>query len=317
MVGMVAATAQLIEGARLGEQTRARYPDGEGFVERDGLRISYEVYGDGEPTILFLPPWTLIHSRCWKMQIPYFARHHRVVVVDPRGNGRSDRPTSLDAYAESEFAQDAVDVLDETGTERAVIVTLSLGAQRALLVAAEHPERVAGAAFVGPFFPASPLGGLRWRVMGRPWAMRWLATRPPLVAKGWGKMNAHHLRTNYRDFVEWFVGKSTAQPHSTKEFEDAVGWALETDGRTLALAMLGKPAAPLTRRDQIALARRLRCPVLVISGTNDEITPFADARALARATGGRLVPARGGDHFVQARRPVAVNIVIREFIEEL
>ena len=56
------------------------------------MRVFYEVYGSGEPTILFCPTWTLVHSRVWKMQIPYLARHHRVVVFDPRGNGKSDRP---------------------------------------------------------------------------------------------------------------------------------------------------------------------------------------------------------------------------------
>jgi hypothetical protein len=51
----------------LREQTRARYPDSEGFVERDGVRVFYEVYGTGEPTVLFLPTWSIIHSRCWKL----------------------------------------------------------------------------------------------------------------------------------------------------------------------------------------------------------------------------------------------------------
>ena len=61
------------------EQTRARYPDESGFVERDGVRVHYEVYGTGEPTVLLLPTWSIIHSRQWKPQIPFLARHHRVV----------------------------------------------------------------------------------------------------------------------------------------------------------------------------------------------------------------------------------------------
>src|SRR5438105_9502612 len=114
------------------EQTRARYPDESGYVERDGVRIFYEVYGSGEPTILLLPTWSLIHSRHWKMQIPYLARHARVVTFDGRGNGRSDRPQDAAAYAEREFAADTLAVLDATETEQAVIVGFSLGAQRGL-----------------------------------------------------------------------------------------------------------------------------------------------------------------------------------------
>ena len=112
------------------EQTRALYPDDSGYVERDGVRLWYEVYGSGEPTILLQPTWSIIHSRHWKMQIPYLARHCRVVTFDGRGNGRSSRPSDPEAYREEAFAADALAVLDATGTERAVLVSLSRGAER-------------------------------------------------------------------------------------------------------------------------------------------------------------------------------------------
>ena len=76
------------------EQTRARYPDESGYVERDGVKLYWEVYGSGEQTVFLLPTWSIIHSRHWKMQIPYLARHCRVLTFDGRGNGRSDRPES-------------------------------------------------------------------------------------------------------------------------------------------------------------------------------------------------------------------------------
>ena len=297
------------------EQTRALYPDDQGYVERDGVRVFYEVYGSGEPTILFCPTWTLVHSRVWKMQIPYLARHHRVVVFDPRGNGKSDRPPNLEAYAESEFARDALDVLDATGTEQAIVVGLSRGTQRALLLAAEHPERVLGLVLVGPWFPASrSLGGLRYRLMSHPW-MQSAFRRRPILARSWGKVNAVHFRRDFRDFVEWFAGMSTSEPHSTKGFDDIVEWGLETDPDTLALTVLAEAAAPVTRRDQLALARRVQCPVLVISGTKDKVTSHADARAVAKATDGKLMAIEGGDHLPEGRQPVSVNLAIREFVD--
>jgi pimeloyl-ACP methyl ester carboxylesterase/predicted glycosyltransferase len=297
------------------EQTRAAYPDGDGYIERDGVRVFYEVYGTGEPTILFCPTWTLVHSRVWKMQIPYLARHHRVVVFDPRGNGRSDRPATVEAYAEADFARDALDVLDATGTDRAIVVGLSRGAQRALLLAAEHPDRVLGLVFIGPWFPASRSpAGLRWRIMSNP-RLRPLFFRKSPTTRSWAKFNAPHVRDDFSDFVEWFAARAASEAHSTKTFDDIVEWSGATDAETLIRTMVAAPAAPATRRDQLALARRVRCPVLVISGTEDRVTPHADAKLLARATGGRLHPIEGGDHVPEARRPVDVNLAIRAFVD--
>ena len=115
-------------GRAAGEQTRARYPDDEGHVERDGVRVFWERYGDGDPTVFLLPTWSIVHSRFWKAQIPYLARHYRVLTFDGRGNGRSDRPAGAAAYTEREFAADALAVMDATATERAALVSLSCGA---------------------------------------------------------------------------------------------------------------------------------------------------------------------------------------------
>ncbi|MFL5885563.1 MAG: alpha/beta fold hydrolase [Thermoleophilaceae bacterium] len=296
------------------EQSRARYPDEEGFIERDGVRVFWESYGSGEQTVLFLPTWTLVHSRVWKAQIPYFARHFRVVTFDPRGNGRSDRPTKPRAYAESEFAQDAIDVMDACGVDRAVCVALSKGAQRALLLGAEHPERVAGLVFIGPMFPVS-LRSLHYRLRAKPRLMQ-LAQRPPLTTRGWGKLNPFYWANGgYADFVDWWAKKMLPEPHSTKQIEDAVAWSHDTDGPTLALSVMAPQAAPFTRRDQIALAERVRCPVLVIHGTKDAITPYADGKALARITGARLETLAGVGHVPQTRKPVQVNLALRDFME--
>jgi pimeloyl-ACP methyl ester carboxylesterase len=105
------------------EQTRARYPDSTGYVERDGVRVFWELYGEGDRTILFLPTWSIVHSRCWKQQIPDFARRQRALTFDPRGNGRSDRPSDPAAYSEEEFSADALAVMDAAGVDQAVIAT--------------------------------------------------------------------------------------------------------------------------------------------------------------------------------------------------
>src|SRR5919108_57746 len=197
------ATTEAVEVAR--EQTRTCYPDQEGYVERDGVRVFYEAYGDGEPTILFLPTWTLLHSRCWKLQIPYFARHHRVVTFDPRGNGKSDRPRDTQAYSEEAFAADALAVMDATATQQALLVSLSLGSQRALILAANHPERVIGSAFIAPSLPIAP--GHSYR--------NFPFLEPLDTEEGWARFNAHYWLRDYKSFVEFFISQCVTESHST------------------------------------------------------------------------------------------------------
>jgi len=285
------------------EQTRARYPDQTGYVERDGVRIYYEAYGSGEPTILFLPTWSIIHSRCWKMQIPYLARHCRVITFDPRGNGRSDRPDEPEAYAEAEFAADALDVLGATETERAIIVGFSMGAQRGLLLAANHPERVEGAVFIGP---ALPLGSSTPRSR----AVTSFDERFETY-EGWRKYNRHHWLEDYADFLEFFFSQIFNEPHSTKQIEDSVGWALES---TPEMLVATQGAAGIKDEAQAReLAARIRCPVLVIHGENDAIRSHSTGAALAELTGGTLVTLEGSGHAPHGRDPVKVNLLLRDF----
>src|SRR4029450_7638647 len=157
------------------------------------------------------------------MQTPYFGRHPRVIVFDPRGNGKSDRPQTSAAYSEPEFAADALAVLDATGTEQAFVVTLSLGSQRSLVLAAEHPERVQGIIFIAPSAPLAP---------SHPY--RDIPFDVPLDSdEGWAKFNAHYWRRDYAGFVEFFISQCVTEPHSTKPIEDGVGWGLGSGGEGL------------------------------------------------------------------------------------
>jgi len=84
---------------------RPRRPDSSGVITRDGVRVAYDVYGEGNsPTVLLLPSWSIVHAAHWKFQVPVLARQHRVITIDGRGNGRSDRPADPAAHAVSEYS---------------------------------------------------------------------------------------------------------------------------------------------------------------------------------------------------------------------
>jgi pimeloyl-ACP methyl ester carboxylesterase/predicted glycosyltransferase len=287
---------------------RACQPSRDGYVERDGVKLHYEVYGAGEPTVFLLPTWSIMHSRHWKMQIPYLARHCRVLTFDGRGNGRSDRPTEPEAYRSAEFTADALAVMDATGTQRAVLVAMSLGATWALELGALHPERVAGIVFIAP---GLPLGLSAARLADS-------FTEPLGTTEGWAKFNQHYWREHYREFLEFFFAQMFTEPHSTKPIDDTVGWGLETDPETLIATRLGSSAQgePFSDPERAAeLAGRLRCPVLVLHGDQDAIRPLVNGAKLAELAGGELVTLEGSGHAPHVRDPVKVNLLLRDFVK--
>ena len=281
---------------------RAREPDTDGFVDLDGVKLHYEVFGDGEPTLLLLPTWTVVHARFWKAQVPYLARHFRVVTYDGPGNGRSVRPEDPRPYGYEPQGRAAAAVLDATGTDRAVLVSLSMAAQWALWLMAERPDRVLGSVFIGP---SLDLG--QGDADARP-----PFDQPYTSTEGWAKYNRYYWLDHYQDFLEFFFAQCFTEPHSTKQVEDCVGWGLETSPEVLVAGESAPQPDEATLRDWCA---GVCCPVLVVHGDRDQISPRRWATALAEATGGSLVVLEGAGHIPLARDPVKVNLMIREFAE--
>ncbi len=290
------------------EQTRARYPDEEGFVERDGVRVFYEVYGDAPTTFMLMPTSPISHSRLWRGQIPYLSRHFRVVTFDPRGNGRSDRPDHAAAHAWWELVADGRAVLEATSSDQAVIAGLCDGAGWALMLAATHPAHVLGVAAFAPNIPLlTPL---------HPNYELFSADEPLDTDEGWATCNVHYWRRDYRGFLEFFFSQQIPEPHSTKQIEDAVGFGLEGSAETLILRRQADP--PWSSAEEARdLCSRVRCPVLVIHGDLDNCQTRERAAAVAELTGGTLVTLEGAGHLPQARDPVQVNLILREFVDTL
>ena len=284
---------------------RAIHPDQQGTVERDGVRVAYEVYGDvgsERPWVLLLPSWSIIHSRVWKHQVSHLGRHFRVVTFDGRGNGLSDRPRGPEHYAHHQFVADAVAVLDEVGAERAVVAVLSLGGHWAAILAAQHPERVAGAVLIAP---GAPLG------IHHPHRERYSFTEELDNRKGWARFNRHEWLRDYPGFVRFFMEQTFSEPHSSRGIEDGVAWALETTPEVLTDTVLGGGGEdPETE----ALYRSVDCPVLVLHGTGDRVLPHRLGERVAELTNGQLVTFEGSGHCLPAREPVRVNLLLEDFI---
>jgi pimeloyl-ACP methyl ester carboxylesterase len=283
---------------------RARYPDGEGFVDHgDGVRIFYEVYGEGPDTICFLPTWPIFHSRTWKGQIPYLSRHFRVIAIDARGNGRSDRPREREAYSRERHVADVLAVLDATETDAAMIVSVSPRAPLALQLCVEHPERVRAAAFITPQL---------WQIKE---FVDPFTAGDRVAYDGYDKFNPRYWKRDYAGFIAWFANSIHPHPHSTKQIEDTISYGMDTDAAALIPATVG---FEMYERDEaLALAGQVRCPVLVTQNGGGAMWPKTCSGPLAEASGGRLHVFDGLGPAVGSRWPVAMNLVLRDFFESV
>lgn len=284
---------------------RARLPDQVGSIDHEGVEIAFEVYGNGRSTVVLVPTWSLFHSRVWKMQIAYLARHFRVVTYDPRGNGRSDRPVGTENHGWRQYVGDLLAVMDATLTERATLVGLSISSYWCNVAAVRHPARVNGVVAI------APVAGLG---IVLPERVEHSYTERVDSTDGWAKENVHFIRARYRDYVEFFVGKIFSELHSTKQTEDGVRWGLETDPETL---IASDTADILVSDDMAAFYSRYPAPLLIIQGNRDAIVSFDSSVELARLTGGTLVALEGSGHAPNLRDPVKVNLLIRDFVERV
>ncbi len=291
------------------DASRARMPDEIGLVAGpDGVRVAYEAVGTGDPTLVFLPSTPIIHSRQWKGQVPYLSRRFRVVTFDGRGNGRSDRPTDPEAYREASMVGDVERVMDATGTRAAVLVGLcSDGVWRAIELAAAKPERVLGIVAFAPGVPKlSP---------PHPWRVQYSFEDELPTDEGWAKVNRHYFRRDFQGFAEFFFGEMTVEPHSTKQVEDAAGWTVE--GSVDAMIADNEVDQTWDTPTVEAICLAVRCPMLLVHGSEDRCQPPSRARRLAELTGAPLVEVEGAGHMIPGRHPVLANLLIRDFVRSL
>lgn len=292
------------------EPLTARQPDATGVAEHDGVHLAWARYGEGPITLLLMPTWQIVDSRIWKFQVGYLARHFRVITYDGRGSGDSDRPLGADAYTNDVCAEDAIAVLDATGTEEAVLVALSCGATWSVIAAAEHPERVSGIVAV------SPSCGLQ---VAQPQRAQSVFEERLATTEGWAKYNRHYwIEGDFTDFRYFFFDQMFSEPHSTKQREDGLSWSDDTDPRILAEANSGRMRFAGVRGETFeAACEQVSCPVLVIHGTDDRVSPDIVGRRLAELTDAQLVLVEGGGHGILLRDPVRTNTLIHDFARSL
>ena len=109
------------------------------YIDINDAKIYYEEYGQGEPLIFLHGNNGSIED--FYQQIPFFAKHYRVIVLDTRGQGRSTDLTNT-PYTYEEFANDLFQVIQKLNLKKVNLVGWSDGGNTALIFNAQHSELI-------------------------------------------------------------------------------------------------------------------------------------------------------------------------------
>lgn len=290
---------------------RARYPDRDGYVDRDGVGIYYEIYENDGPTVVLVPTPTILNSRQWKAQIHYLSRRHRVVTFDGRGNGKSDKPEDVELYRTPVLVDDIRAVMDETDTRDAVLVALCHSVPWILELATSTPERAIALVALSPHVDHIAPAHDHWVRAAENW------NRVLDEYEGWSMANRHYWLNDYPTWLQFFFTELIPEKHSTKQIEDTVSWGLGTTGAIRVAELAARSMDTLTPEEIEDMCRSVTQPVLVIHGTDDRCQPVAKGRALAELTGGTMIEIEGGGHALMGREPVKFNLAVDEFMEKV
>jgi pimeloyl-ACP methyl ester carboxylesterase len=249
-------------------------------IDRDGVKIHYEVHGEG-------PPLLLTHgysstSAMWQGQIAALSERYKLVLWDMRGHGQSDYPDDAAAYSEALTVADMAALLDQVGANSAVVGGLSLGGYMSLAFYRAHKQRVSALLIIdtGP--------GFRKDDARAAWNKRALDTGERFEREGLA------------------VLQTLSRERSTVSHRDASGLAHAARGM-------------LTQRDAavIEMLPTIEVPSLIVVGADD--TPFLAASdyMAAKIPGAKKIVIPAAGHAVNIDQPQPFLDAVLPFLDAL
>ncbi len=256
----------------------------------DGIRLHYQVFGASSRPAVLMIQGLGADKHGWDMQRFVFAAKYRVIALDNRGAGRSDKP--FGHYSLEQMADDAIAVLDAVGVDAAHVVGASMGGAISQIVALKHPQRVLSLTLACTACQHHP-----WRrELLESWAV--IATE-----QGMGAMTTQAAR--------WVIG-----PRSFRRLVPAFGWLGPLAMGRTSHAFVAQVRAILATDDSIAeRMSEIIVPALVIVGNQDILTPRGDSEELAeRLPNAELVVISGAAHGLMVEHASTFNKVVLEFL---
>ncbi|CAN5599293.1 3-oxoadipate enol-lactonase [soil metagenome] len=256
----------------------------------DGCQIHYEVTGrrSGPPVLMIQGLGMDKHG--WDIQRFVLSWRYRVIALDNRGAGRSDKPHG--SYTLEQMAGDAVAVLDAVGVERAHVVGASMGGAIAQVLAVRYPERLRSLTLVCT------------ACRNQPWREELLSSWAEAAGQdGMGRVAS--------DAARWMIG-----PRSFRRLFPVLGWLGPLGFRRPRYAFAAQVDALLAAdADHAGRLAQIEAPTMVIVGNQDILTPRGDSEELAELIPtAELVVISGAAHGLMIEHASTFNRILGDFL---
>jgi 3-oxoadipate enol-lactonase len=256
------------------------------YFDNDGCQLHYEDYGHGEPL--------LVHglgssTRDWEYQIPVLAQHYRVIALDVRGHGRSDKPRG--AYRIADFAADVAALIEYLQLPPVHLVGISMGGMISFQLGVDRPELLRSLTIVNSGPEVRARSARDWLEIGKRWTLSRLLSLET-IAKTLAKLlfprpEQAELRRKVEE--RWPQNDKRAYLAS---LDAIIGWGV---------------------RERL---ERITCPTLVISADRD-YTPVERKREyVAEMPDARLLVIENSRHATPLDQPERFNSALLAFLGE-
>jgi 3-oxoadipate enol-lactonase len=260
-------------------------------TELNGINVEYRDEGAGLP-VIFLHAFPL-NQTMWDDQVAALRNHCRAISLDLRGFGRSDAPQG--PYRMDEMAADVRALMASLNLDKAVFVGLSMGGYIALALYRNYPET----------FRALVLADTRASADTNEARERRLKSAERAELDG--------SKAIARDMVPLLLGRSTLE--NRPSVVQSVQAMIESN---TAQGIAGAQRGMAERRDSTYILGCIDFPVLIVVGSEDTLTPVAEAESLRNGIpGARLRVIEGAGHLSNMEQPDQFNTTLIEFIETL
>ncbi|MEJ2200332.1 MAG: alpha/beta hydrolase [Desulfuromonadaceae bacterium] len=253
----------------------------------DGTPISYEIYGAGEPTLVFVHGWSC-DARYWRQQVPYFAKKHRVVVLDLAGHGHSGMTRSR--YSMKAFGEDVRAVTTAVGSRSVILIGHSMGGSVIAEAARLMPERVIG--LIG----IDTLENVEY----------------PLTREELAGMIAP-LEQDFRSGCRPFVGEMIS-PATAASLREWILADMSSAPPTVALSALKEMMSQYITGEAAKIFDEIRIPVILVKGDLWPVNEEANRRHMFSF---EAMVLKDADHFLMLDRAADFNRALEKAIATL